>query len=307
MRNSFVNTMIECAKQDERVALLMAEVGFSVVEPFEKEFPNRFFNTGIAEQNLVLTAAGMAMAGMRPVAYSMSSFLPSRAFELIKVSVCYQNLPVILMSVGSGLSYGEMGSTHHAIEESAIMRSLPNLTVEFPSDGAELRDVLKYALSVEKPFYISFPKAPDSKLDPHKYENGKMVEYKSGKDGNILAVGYSVKNALNAAELLSKKGYDIGVYGIHTVKPLDRNAIIKAATVGNVFVLDEHQYCAGIGAEVARVILESGLPIKKFKDFSVPDTFVHQVSRYQELLNMYHLSAEKVAEDIEILLASKLA
>ena len=155
MRNSFLNAITECARQDERVALLMAEVGFSVVEPFEKEFPNRFYNTGIAEQNLVATSAGMAVAGMRPIAYSMSSFLATRAFEQIKVSVCYQNVPVILISTGSGLSYGEMGSTHHAIEESDILRSLPNLKVAFPSDGYELSETIKYALSQDSPFFIS--------------------------------------------------------------------------------------------------------------------------------------------------------
>lgn len=302
MRNSFINTMIECARKDDKVALLMAEVGFSVVEPFEKEFPERFYNTGIAEQNLVLTSVGMAAAGMKPVAYSMSAFLASRAFEQIKVSICYQNLPVILLSNGTGLSYGEMGSTHHAIEESAIMRSLPNLTVEFPSDGAELRDVLNYAFSVQKPFYISFPKMPDSKLMKHKYENGKIVEYINGHDGTILATGYNVKDALDASEKLNEMGYDIGVYGIHTVKPLDVDAIIKAGRTENIFVLDEHQQCCGIGGEIARIFLEHGVSLKTYKEFSIPDTFVDKVARYPELLDLYHLSAERIAADIAIVL-----
>ena len=302
MRNSFLNTMIDCARIDDKIALLMAEVGFSVVEPFEKEFPERFYNTGIAEQNLVLTAAGMAMAGMNPVAYSMSSFLASRAFEQIKVSICYQNLPVVLLSIGTGLSYGEMGSTHHAIEESAIMRSLPNLTVEFPSDGAELRSALEYAFSVEKPFYISFPKLPDSKLPEHKYQNGKNVIYKSGKDGTILAVGYNVKDALCASAKLHEKGYDIGVYGIHTVKPLDAESVIQAGRTGNVFLLDEHQSCGGIGGEIARVLLENGVSVKNFKEFSIPDTFVHKVARYSELLELYHLTADLLVADIEEML-----
>lgn len=304
MRNSFINTMIDCARKDEKIALLMAEVGFSVVEPFEKEFPDRFYNTGIAEQNLVLTAAGMAAAGMKPVAYSMSAFLASRAFEQIKVSICYQNLPVILLSNGTGLSYGEMGSTHHAIEESSIMRALPNLTVEFPSDGAELKDVLNYAFSVQKPFYISFPKLPDSKLPKHYYENGKIVEYKNGTDGTILAVGYNVKQALEASEKLKKNGYDIGVYGLHTVKPLDIKLIIKAGKSGNVFVLDEHQNCGGIGGDIARILLEHGINIKTYKEFSIPDTFVHKVARYPELLELYHLTAEQLAVEIAASLKS---
>lgn len=302
MRSSFINTMIDCAAKDDRIALLMAEVGFSVVEPFEKAFPDRFYNTGIAEQSLVLTAAGMAMAGMKPVAYSMSSFLASRAFETIKVSVCYQNLPVILISTGTGVSYGEMGSTHHAIEESAIMRSLPNMTVEFPANGAELRDVLNYALSVDKPFYISFPKQPDFQLPEHRCENGKIAEYKDGKDGVILAAGYNVKNALEASEILGGQGYDIGVYGIHTVKPLDVEAILKAGKTGNIFVLDEHQRCGGIGGEIARILLENKAPVNVFKEFSIPDTFVDKVFRYPEILALYHMTTEQIAEDIAMVL-----
>lgn len=299
MRNYFVNTMIECAKEDPSVALLMAEVGFSVVEPFEKEFPNRFFNTGISEQNLVLTAAGMAVAGMHPVAYSMASFLPSRAFEMIKVSVCYQNLPVIILSIGSGLSYGELGSTHHSIEESALMRSLPNLNVVFPSNGKELGNVLKYALRDNKPYYISFPKAPAPNADEHVFEFGKAVKWRKGKDGAIIAVGFSVNNAIIASDMLKEKGLDIAVYGLHTVKPLDKQAIIEAAKTKNIFVVDEHNYAAGIGGEIARLILEDGVKINKYHEFSIPDCFVDNVSRYSELLDMYNLSAERITIEIE--------
>lgn len=301
MRNSFVNTMIECAENDKTVALLMAEVGFSVVEPFEKKFPDRFFNTGIAEQNLVLTAAGMALNGMHPVAYSMASFLPSRAFEMIKASVCYQNLPVVLVSVGSGLTYGEMGSTHHAIEESIIMKSLPNMNVEFPSNGQELKAALKYAISSNKPFYISFPKAPDITPDvPHSYEHGKGVKYKDGKDGAIIAVGYSVNNAIAAAKVLTESGIDIAVYGLHTVKPLDKQLIFDAARTKNIFIVDEHQTCGGTGSEIAKIILENNIPLERFKEFSVPDVFVDSVSRYNELLDLYNLSAEKIEKNIRI-------
>ncbi|MDR1133668.1 MAG: hypothetical protein LBL05_05860, partial [Synergistaceae bacterium] len=206
MRNAFVNTLLDAAETDRRVALLMAEVGFSVVEPFEKKFPARFFNTGIAEQNLILTAAGMAMDGMRPVAYSMSCFLPSRAFEQIKVSVCYQNAPVTIAAIGAGMSYGEMGPTHHATEESALMRALPNLTVIFPSDGAELSSALRYSINSNSPAYISFPKAPSPKLPAHDFEKGKAVRYKKGRDGAIIAVGTAVSDALAASGELSAKG-----------------------------------------------------------------------------------------------------
>ncbi len=299
MRNYFVNTMIECARRDPSVVLLMAEVGFSVVEPFEEEFPDRFYNTGISEQNLVLTAAGMAVAGMHPVAYSMAAFLPSRAFEMIKVSVCYQNLPVIILSIGSGLSYGELGATHHAIEESALMRSLPNLNVVFPSNGYELRDALTYALKDNRPYYISFPKAPAPDVNEHVFEFGKAAKYRIGNDGAILAVGFSVNNAIKAADILSQRGINISVYGVHTVKPLDKEAVIEAAKTKNIFVVDEHNYSAGIGGDIARIILESGIQIAKYHEISIPDCFADNVAKYPELLDMYNLSVERIAVEIE--------
>ena len=298
MRNSFLNAITECARQDERVALLMAEVGFSVVEPFEKEFPNRFYNTGIAEQNLVATSAGMAVAGMRPIAYSMSSFLATRAFEQIKVSVCYQNVPVILISTGSGLSYGEMGSTHHAIEESDILRSLPNLKVAFPSDGYELSETIKYALSQASPFFISFPKMPDPKLPEHEFSFGHLTTFTEGDKAVIFAVGTAVSDAINAADILKTAGIDIAVRGINCVKPLNANDIVAAAASGNVFVVDEHVKCGSVGSDIARILLENNVKINIFKEISIPDTFVDSVGKYAELKKLYGLDGDSIAETV---------
>jgi transketolase len=300
MRNAFVQSLLSCAQEDSRVALLMAEVGFSVVEPFEKKFPNRFFNTGIAEQNLVTTAAGMAVAGMRPVAYSMSCFLPSRAFEQIKVSLCYQKLPVTLVSVGTGLSYGEMGPTHHAAEESAIMRSLPNMTVIFPSDATDMREALKWATRHDGgPVYISFPKAAAPSLPPHDFAPGKAVKYRSGSDGAILAVGLIADTALRVSDILNDKDIHLSVYGLHTVKPLDETAVTDAARTGNVFVLDEHY--AGMGDAIASMILKQGIPVKRFADFSLPDAFPEKVMRYSEMLDAYGLTEQKIADRIAVM------
>jgi transketolase len=298
MRNAFVNTLLDIAETDRRVALLMAEVGFSVVEPFEKKFPARFFNTGIAEQNLILTAAGMAMDGMRPVAYSMSCFLPSRAFEQIKVSVCYQNLPVTIAAIGAGTSYGEMGPTHHATEESALMRVLPNLTVIFPSDGNELASALRYSINSDSPTYISFPKAPSPKLPPHDFEMRHAVRCRKGRDGAIIAVGTAVSDALAASGILSAKGLDLSVYGIHTVKPLDHESIMEACETENVFVVDEHQNHAGIAGDIARSILENGARVNRFRSISIDDKFAPSVARHPELLDHFGLSPKKIAATI---------
>jgi len=298
MRNAFLQAMLEGAAADERVALLMAEVGFSVVEPFQKQFPDRFYNTGIAEQDLVSIAAGMALGGLRPVAYSMSAFLSSRAFEQIKIDVCYQDLPVMLVSTGTGLSYSNLGATHHATEESALMRTLPNLTVFFPACGEELREMFRYAWTSEHPAYISMPKVASPRLPKHDFVPGKPVCYQTGEDGTIFAVGYSVTDALDAAKALEVQGVQIGVYGLHTLKPLDCQAICKAAGLRRVFVLEEQQRSAGVGGEIARILLEGGVPVNLFRSFAIPDKFAGPVLTWQEQSAEYGLSADKLAQNI---------
>lgn len=298
MRNAFLQAMLEGAAADERVALLMAEVGFSVVEPFQKQFPDRFYNTGIAEQDLVSIAAGMALGGLRPVAYSMSAFLPSRAFEQIKVDVCYQNLPVVLVSTGTGLSYSGLGATHHAVEESALMRVLPNLTVYFPACGEELLEMFRYALKSEHPTYISMPKTASPKLPEHEFIPGKPVCYRAGTDGTIFAVGYSIVEALQAAGQLERQGVQMSVYGLHTLKPLDEQEICAAAGTGRVFVVEEQQRSAGVGGEIARILLDGGVSVRTFRSFAVPDEFAGPVLSWQEQAEAYGLSAGRLAQSI---------
>lgn len=298
MRNAFLQAMLEGAAADERVALLMAETGFSVVEPFQKQFPDRFYNTGIAEQDLVSIAAGMALGGLRPVAYSMSAFLPSRAFEQIKIDVCYQDLPVVLVSTGTGLSYGNLGATHHAAEEGALMRALPNLTVFSPACGEELREMFRYALKLEHPAYISMAKAASPKLPEHGFVPGKPVRYRTGADGTIFAVGHSVVEVLQAAEQLEKQGVQISVYGLHTLKPLDAQEICAVAGTGRVFVVEEQQRSAGVGGDIARILLEGGVPVKTFRSFAIPDQFAGPVLSWQEQIDEYGLSGNKLAQSV---------
>lgn len=298
MRNAFLQALLEGAAADERVALLMAEVGFSVVEPFQKQFPDRFYNTGIAEQDLVSVAAGMALGGMRPVAYSMSAFLPSRAFEQIKIDVCYQDLPVVLVSTGTGISYGNLGATHHATEEGALMRTLPNLTVFFPGCGEELRGAIRYALASEHPSYISMPKAVSPKLPEHQFVPGKPVCYRAGTDGTVFAVGHSAVDALRAADSLAEQGVQLGVYGLHTLKPLDGQAICAAAGAGWVFVVEEQQRSAGVSGDIARILLEGGAQLKAFRSFAVPEQFAGPVLSWQEQTEEYGLSADGLVRGI---------
>ena len=300
MRNAFVNALIELAEEDEKLVLLMAEVGYGVVEPFQERFPERFFNTGISEQSLVLTAAGMALRGYHPIAYSMSAFLATRAFEMIKNSVCYQNLPVTLVSIGTGLSYGELGSTHHGLEDEALMTVLPNMTVMFPGDAAECRSAIRYAVKSGKPAYIGLEKVNVKDYGNEIAENPiKWRKLRAGKDGAIIACGTLRKEAMEAAELLSAKGINVSVYGVNIVKPMDCEAIDDACVTSNLFVLDEHYSKGNLAGEIAKYILEEKKDVSSFTDCSVPDAYPDYIYNYGDLKKWAGLTVSNLMSIIE--------
>lgn len=300
MRDAFVKGLIEIGEQDEKLVLLMAEVGYGVVEPFEIKFPNRFFNTGISEQSLVLNAAGLAISGFHPVAYSMSSFLPTRAFEMIKDSICYQNLPVVLVGIGSGVSYGELGTTHHAVEESTLMRSLPNMTVLFPTDGDDCIAALKYAVSLQKPVYIGIEKVKSEATGNNHRFSESWLKTGNGKDGVIIATGTMYNTALAVMGMVKQHNIDIAVYRANVVKPLDYVAINDALSSGRIFVLDEHVAIGGIGESISAYILENGkgLMLKHFEILSIKDEFPDKVYSMADLLMRYGLTADQISDRI---------
>ena len=300
MRNIFTNTLIDIAKEDEKLVLLMAEVGYGVVEPFERLFPERFYNTGISEQNLVLTAAGMAIQGYHPVAYSMSSFLPTRAFEMIKDSICYQNLPVTLVGIGSGVSYGEMGTTHHGLEEEALMTSLPNMTVMFPADAGQCNSAIRYALKSERPTYIGLEKI-NVKEELQEVDDDPLSwkKIRDGLDGTILVCGTLKEEALQAAEILNTKGINVGIYSVNAVKPLDYAAIEDACDTSNLFVIDEHYSWGGFAGNLAKYILGRNKTIKNFVDFSFPDAYPDCIYHYNGLKKWAGLSVDNFVKVIE--------
>lgn len=294
MRNIFTNTLIEIARKNEKLVLLMAEVGYGVVEPFQREFPNRFYNTGISEQNLVLTAAGLALRGYHPVAYSMSSFLPTRAFEMIKDSVCYQNLPVTLVGIGAGVSYGELGSTHHAVEESALMRTLPNIDVIFPADGDGCRAALKYAIAAQKPVYIGLEKIAVKETGNEIVFSEKWKKVRTGNDGALFVCGTLLEDGIVAADKLKEKNIHLSVYKMEAVKPMDYGAIEDACETKNIFVADEHANMCGISAQIAQYIMERGLHknLENYATVAIPDSFPKEVWRADSLRKKYGLCAE---------------
>jgi transketolase len=303
MRTIFVDEITKIAREDRRLVFLMSECGFSVTEGFEREFPRRFYNTGIAEQSLVGTAAGVALRGLRPVAYNMAMFLTMRAYEQIRVDVCYQNLPVILAGVGPGLGYGAAGTTHHSIEDVAIMRVLPNLTIVFPSNEVDVRETVRQALALEGPCYIGLGRAPRQFEVPYSadmFHLGKAIKMTEGSDAAIFSYGTMIPVAMEAAALLKKEHISVRVYNMHTIKPLDGDAIDEAGReCGVIFSLEEESIVGGLGGAMAEYIAEHDNMRCRFRRLGVPDKYLDESGSYPWLLKQFSLDAIGISQAIK--------
>jgi len=300
MRDIFVDEIRKLCRKDPRIVFLTAECGFSVTEGLAEEFPDRYINVGIAEQSLVGTAAGMALRGLRPVAYNLSSFLTMRAFEQIRMDVAYQNLPVMLAGVGPGLSYGQAGTTHHALEDIAIMRVLPNMHIVFPSNEIDVRAAVNQAFAMDVPIYIALARAPQ-KLEisytAEDFKIGKAIQMRDGTDGAIFAVGSILPVAIEAADILADEGINIRVYNNHTIKPLDTETVEKAAKdCGIIFSLEEASIIGGLGGAMAEYIAERSLC--KFKRLGIPDGYPERMGDYNWLLGHFGIDPKGVANSV---------
>lgn len=303
MRNIFVNEMQQIMREDPKVVFISAECGFNVVESLAAEFPERYYNTGIAEQSMVGTVAGMALRGLKPVGYTMAMFLTMRAYEQIRVDVAYQNLPVVLAGVIPGYGYGNSGTTHHSIEDAAILRVLPNMTVIYTSCETDVRAAARLAIDYGKPIYIGLGRNNPDYQAPYGCEDfkiGKAIRLTNGKDAALFATGVMLTEAMGAYRLLKDKGIDISVYNMHTVKPLDSDAVRAAASeCGTVYTLEEENIIGGLGGAVAELIAESDDIQCRFKRFGVPDTYGHGSGSIAWLRKQAGIDAASVAAGIE--------
>lgn len=303
MRNIFVNEIQKIMREDPDVVFVSAECGFNVVEGLAAEFPDRYYNTGIAEQSMVGTAAGMALRGLKPVGYTMAMFLAMRAYEQIRVDVAYQNLPVILAGVIPGYGYGNSGTTHHSIEDTAILRVLPNMTVVYTSCETDVRAAARLAVNYGNPIYIGLGRNnPDYNPDYNQtdFEIGKSIRLTDGRDAALFATGVMLPEAMGAYHLLKEKGINISVYNMHTVKPLDTEAVKKAAAeCGTVYTLEEENIIGGLGGAIAELIAESDEINCRFKRFGVPDTYGNGSGSIAWLRKQAGIDAASVSNGIE--------
>lgn len=307
MRTTFVEELTKLASKDKNVWLLTGDLGFGVFDDFQKKFPDRYLNVGVAEQNLISVAAGLAMSGKRVFAYSISTFLTMRPFEQIRDDICYQNLPVFLVGAGSAFSYNTAGCTHFALEDLGLMRTLPNMSVLAPGDAHEVRSLVNAVYHRRCPAYIRLAKKGEPIIHKTGTEIilGKSSKLTNGEDASILVCGRQLPNAVAASEILRKEGINCRVLSFHTVKPLDKTAIIKSAKeTGALVTVEEHFLNNGFGTAVAEVLSDNSISLP-FKRLGIPDKFPHGVGDQEYFLNRYGLTPSNIAAAIKKLLRKK--
>ena len=281
MRTAFAETLCELAAADERVWLLTGDLGFSVLEPFRDAFPKRYVNVGVAEQNLAGIAAGLASCGKIPFMYSIANFPTVRCLEQIRNDICYNELPVKIVAVGGGFAYGPQGYTHHGVEDLAVMRALPNMTVVAPGDPVESALATRALLDVRGPCYLRLGKArePVVHAEPPSFRIGRAIIVRNGEDLTLICTGGMLAHSIKTARTLAAEhGIAARVLSMHTLRPLDTGAVHAAACeTGGIVTVEEHSITGGLGSAVAEVLAEAGPPGVAFRRFGVPDGMRHEI------------------------------
>lgn len=295
MRDAFNAKLHEIASSNPDVLLLTGDIGFQVFDQFRADFPGRFINMGVAEANMIGVSAGLALSGKRPFVYTIIPFLTMRTFEQIRVDICIQNQPVKLVGVGGGLAYGTLGPTHHSIEDVAILRALPNMTIVTPCDPLETGKATSAVDEHPGPVYLRLGKNGEPNLykGDYEFQIGRAVQMRPGDDVTIVSAGPVTKIALETADRLAQKSIGVRVLNMHTIKPIDAEAILRAARETKAMVsLEEHSIIGGLGSAVAEVLAE-GRGYIPFKRFGVQDTFCYGVGSQS-----YHLKRQGITVDI---------
>lgn len=295
-------TLCELGGQHPDIVALTADLAQSTkIGVFGEKFPERFFNVGIAEQNMIGMAAGLAKGGFVPFASTFSIFMSARALDQVHSDVCYQNLNVKLLGTHAGLSFGQAGSTHHCTEDIGIMRTMANLRIIVPADGVETANAIRCAYATPGPFYIRINRGFDQRVfqtDDYGFELGKAVTMREGSDITIIACGSCVFEAVQAAKILAEQdGIQVRVLNMHTIKPIDKDAILAAVhDTRRIITVEDHNVIGGLGSAVAEVIAGAGKGCA-FERLGIPDCFC-QIGLHEDLMSLYGIDTNGILQKV---------
>jgi len=308
MRNDFFNSLFEVARKDERLVMLSSDTGALVLDQFREGLPARCINVGIAEANMIGVAAGLAMSGKIVYVYGIIPFVTMRCYEQIRVSVCCQDLPVKMTGVGAGVDYSTLGPTHHALEDVAMMRLLPGMTILSPCDDVSAAALAKVSYQLPGPTYVRLDRSGQPQVYPESYSDfahGLNV-LREGNDVCIVSTGKIVNTALQVAQELAKSSIETGVVDLYQLKPIDVEMLnIAIAQARCVATLEEHSIIGGIGSALAEIIAEQEQP-RCFMRFGLPDSFCRQYGGREYLHRLNRLDVSSIADTIQQSLLAKV-
>jgi transketolase len=310
MRKSCLDMVHALAKRDSRVVYIGSDPGAGTLDSMRKEFPERFFIEGISEAHVIGMSAGMAFEGYLPYVNTIATFLTRRCFEQVAVDVCLHSLPVRLIGNGGGLVYAPLGPTHVAMEDIAIMRALPNMTIVCPTDAEEMKRFMERTLDWPRPIYIRLGKGGDpiTSRPDERFEIGKAIIKRDPGDVLIVTTGIMVHHVLGAAKLLAARGVHCGIAHFHTVKPLDQDTLIDlAAGVESIVTVEEHTRIGGLGSAVLECLADRLAVAKPLLRLGLPDRFTHNYGSQDSLLKHYALDADGIAASVERFVAGGAA
>ena len=302
MRTAFIRTLNQLADRDPRICLVVGDLGYSVIEEFAGKHPDQFVNAGVAEQNMIGIAAGMALTGKIVFTYSIGNFGTLRCLEQIRNDVCYHGANVKVVAVGGGLAYGNLGVTHHASEDVAILRALPNMVVVAPGDPIEAALATRALVAYDGPCYLRLGKAgePVVHQDEPTFELGRALTLREGSDLTLIASGGMLATAASVADRIAARGLSVRLLSMHTIKPIDADAIVEAATETRlIFTLEEHSIDGGLGGAVAEVLAELGPGHALLKRIGLRPEFNKVVGDQRYLKERHGLDEAGVMKTIE--------
>ena len=301
MRAAFADEIETLAADDNRIVLLSGDIGNRMFDTFKEKSPDNFYNCGVAEANMTGMAAGMALCGLRPVTYTITAFNTARVLEQIRLDVCFQNLPVIIVGVGGGLSYASLNATHHALEDIAFLRVLPNMTVICPGDAWEVRAALRAAFEINGPVYIRMAKKNEPLVHSSlpDFSIGKGLIVREGTDICFLNSGSLLPLAVDAADILLEKGISVQVVSMHTVKPLDETMLYDVfSRFSHIFTLEEHSILGGFGGSVAEWISDQKGLQGHLSRIGTQDKFMAEAGEQEYAREFFGISKEQIVERV---------
>ncbi|MBI1977882.1 MAG: transketolase [Candidatus Omnitrophica bacterium] len=306
MRIAFFRTLLELAEQDKRIHLVVGDLGFGAVEPFAERYPDRFLNVGVAEQNMIGIATGLALSGKIVFVYSISNFPTLRCLEQIRNDICYHRASVKIVASGGGFVYGALGMSHHVTEDIAVMRALPEMVVVAPGDPSEVELATRAVASHSGPCYLRLGRTGEARVHQKNvsFQLGKATLVRSGKDVTLISTGALLETAFQVAEELEEQGVEVRVLSMHTLKPLDSEAVLVAARETQAIVtLEEHSLIGGLGSAVAEVLAESSEVQVSFKRLGIPSGFSSCVGDQEYLRAVHGLSKNGIMQSLRPILS----